>query len=135
MVIMMLSWRHSGLTQKVWMQPVGEAGYLCMQQLKELSPGAAREVKSANLPCSHLASRLKMREVSDAASSDCWTRTVLSFVYHLFIEDKVVAGSHQAWGPSHGGWGSQHSIARVPSTRQRDSTTPQGMMEIGYIRV
>ncbi|KAK2525140.1 hypothetical protein Q9966_011445 [Columba livia] len=54
--------------------------------------------------------------------------------YIRYERGKMVAESHQGWGPFCGGWSSQHSTAQVLGTQQKDNTTPQGTMEIGYIR-
>lgn len=126
---MALSWRYLGLTEKSWMQPAGEAGYFYVQQFERtLSWGSKRgQVRKPALQSPH--KQTKSREVSDSASSGCWMWTVLSFVYHLFLGEKTVAESHQDWGSSHGGQGSQLG------TQQKDSTTPQGTVEIGYIRL
>lgn len=40
----MLSWRYAGLTEKIWMEPVGEAGYLYMKHFETaVSWGSKRD--------------------------------------------------------------------------------------------
>lgn len=123
------SWWFSGDTQ------VSQKRSGCSQQkklgtsadsLKELSSGAPRKVNQQICLVVTQPAHWRRGKLSHAASSDFWTQTVLLFVYHPFVEGRGVTGSLQAWVPSLGDQGSQHSTTGVLSTQQRVQHCPTG---------